>query len=425
LNAPDKQLRICQIGTGFVPVSADVAGGVEKYIHFSSMALQDLGLDVTVIDMPRANREKTNYRLIEVPLMFRYHGNLVIHFIRGILFGYFAFLELKKQAAISRFDIISFHSQLTAPFAIAYARMTGAVSVFTLHNPLWSLPGAFGSPLNRLTFILESAAERFADLTIFLNRSIARTSIAALKINPERAAVIPVGIDESMFHDSVANSEIRFKYAQSDERIVLCVGRIAEYKNQLAIIKAMPIVKREIKNVKTILVGPVSSLQYYHTIKRAIFEFGLEGSVIIAGKIPLIELIQLLHMADLVVMPSFSENMPQSGLEAMAAGKPIIFSRIESLTEYFTSEQGLAVDPHDVDEVAQAMVKLLSNEELRTRLGRNARRIAWERYRWTVIARALLSKYQDMVEKVSHSRSRSTARTASFHLVSKKGDLSI
>ena len=101
----------------------------------------------------------------------------------------------------------------------------------------------------------------------------------------------------------------------------------------------------------------------------------MEGEIELAG-IVLHENIQLYYnRATILVHPSISEGIPVVLMEAMSKGLPVIATRITGVPELVEhGEDGLLVAPGNVAELAEAMVMLLNNKELRTRLGNNARR---------------------------------------------------
>ena len=79
---------------------------------------------------------------------------------------------------------------------------------------------------------------------------------------------------------------------------------------------------------------------------------------------------------DVFVMPSFSEATPNSVLEAMACGKPIIASDVGGIPDMIGAESGIVVPPGDMEALAEAMLRLARDGDLRSRMGAAAK----ERY---------------------------------------------
>jgi len=84
-----------------------------------------------------------------------------------------------------------------------------------------------------------------------------------------------------------------------------------------------------------------------------------------------------MHELDVFVMPSFTEGTPNSIVEAMANGKPIIASAVGGIPDMIDPESGILVPPGDARALAKAMISLAENPELRLQMGRAAQ----ERYR--------------------------------------------
>ena len=77
---------------------------------------------------------------------------------------------------------------------------------------------------------------------------------------------------------------------------------------------------------------------------------------------------------DIFVLPSFAEGTPNSVIEAMAAGLPVVATRIGGIPDLVTSQTGILVEPGNIEALAQAMERLAGDQALRERMGRAARR---------------------------------------------------
>ena len=192
-------MKICQIGTGTLPVTPLANGGVEKYIHYLCSSLQELGHNVTLIDVPCVNRPKTNYKIEEVKILFKNHKTGLSHIASELLFRYFSCIKMEKLSKINKFDIISFQGQFPAIFGVQKAKRLGIASVFTLHNPTWSDVASCQSGITRLKFCVETHAEKKVDRVICLSNAVAANVTSFLGVDPAKVLVIPVGIDDSWF----------------------------------------------------------------------------------------------------------------------------------------------------------------------------------------------------------------------------------
>jgi len=128
-------------------------------------------------------------------------------------------------------------------------------------------------------------------------------------------------------------------------------------------------------------------------------ELGLEGRVVFPGFVAEEDLPTLYSLADLFVFPSLAEGFGLPPLEAMACGTPVVVSNIPPLVEV-VGRAGLTVDPYSVEQLAAAMLRVLTDPALREELrNRGLRRAA--QFTWETAARKTLAVYNDYTLGVS------------------------
>ena len=120
----------------------------------------------------------------------------------------------------------------------------------------------------------------------------------------------------------------------------------------------------------------------YPSLRRAVARHQVRANVRFFGFVPELTLVALYKTADVFVFPSLYEGFGLPPLEAMANGTPVVTSNISSLPEV-VGDAALTVDPYNIDDIALAIRKILSDPELRTRLisrgHERAARFSWER----------------------------------------------
>ncbi len=390
-------MNIVQVGTGSVPVHPGVTGGVEKYIHYLSAALQRLGHEVTVIDMPATSIPPPPYRRLEVPLRWRHDSNLVSHALRGLFFGRAAARQLEQLIEDHEADIVNFHGQFTGVVGIPVARRHGVPSVFTMHNPLWSDERACQSLPQRAKFFLEKRAEAEAESVVGLSGHVTDHRVRFFGVSRAKVTVAPVGVDDYWFQPVAVTSRVEEKYTPNGDPLVLVVGRLAPYKNQLLVANALPHLLAAVPNARLVFAGPPDSSSYLHDVQAAVAKARAETRVIFAGAVPLAELAQLYSLARVFVLPSLQENCPQVLLEAMAQAKAIVASDIAPVREILSDSTALMVPPSDHEALASAVVRLLKDQGLREELGSAARQRAYDVYRWDVVAQQVAQMYERLL----------------------------
>jgi len=204
---------------------------------------------------------------------------------------------------------------------------------------------------------------------------------------PARIRVIHPFVDAQRFHPQADSSGIVVRYHLQGKRVILTVARLVERKGIDMVIRAMPRILEAIPDAVYLVVG-MGSLQA--RLERLVEELGLEAQVIFVGYVPDEELPCYYAACDVFVLASRTlvdkgemEGFGIVYLEAGACGKPVIGGRgggtSEAIEEGLT---GLLVDPLEVDEIADAIVRVLEDKELARRLGQNGRRKAARLPNW-------------------------------------------
>lgn len=109
------------------------------------------------------------------------------------------------------------------------------------------------------------------------------------------------------------------------------------------------------------------------------------------------EAMELLNEADVFILPSYTEGFPNAVLEAMALEKPIVATDVGAIGEMLANGCGVLIKPQNTEEVINALKLLMSNEQLRMELGKNARRHLEEEY----TIDAVLEQYKSIWSEVS------------------------
>jgi glycosyltransferase involved in cell wall biosynthesis len=165
----------------------------------------------------------------------------------------------------------------------------------------------------------------------------------------------------------------------SEEPFILSVGRVAAYKG--LDILAMAFSGIEAPSVKWVACGPD---QTGGEFRRLLARLGLAGRVRLAGSLAPAAVRRLLERCLAFAHPSRMENCPMALLEAMAAGKAVVATRVGGVPELIRGgREGLLVQAGDAEGLARALRRLLRSDGLRRRLGEAARkragRFTWER----------------------------------------------
>ncbi|MBI3671560.1 glycosyltransferase family 4 protein [Candidatus Azambacteria bacterium] len=173
------------------------------------------------------------------------------------------------------------------------------------------------------------------------------------------------------------NSEVK----QSKEKYILYIGRIERKKNIIGMIEAFEIAKKKFKIPhKFILLG--GDGYGYDKIKKRIDSSSYKDDIKMKGYVSEKEKESFLSGADIFLFSSFYEGFGMPILEAQVLGAPVITSNISSMPEV-AGDGALMIDPKDSEEMAEAIYKISSDENLRKNLiekgFKNAEKYSWER----------------------------------------------
>ncbi len=398
------RLRICQVAPGGEPVPSPSGGGVESTVHHLAVALCELGHDVTVIDAASAGRRTVPYRVLEAGRVREGERPRGFGHVAGQLrFQRAACRALESLLRQERYDVVHFHGQVAAAAGLVTARRLGALAVFSSHNSAWGDPGLCRSPWQRARFLMEMVAFRRADGVICDSAAVARNLIQYLRVPAVKLRPVPIGVDETFFAEVEPPPEIRERYSPAGGPLVLSVARIAPYKNQLTLIRAMRRVVDVIPEARLVLAGPLSDARYVEGVRRLAADLALGEHCLLTGRIAPAELQQLFALCDVFVLCSLWESQGLSVLEAMAAGRPVVASAIGPIEENLPPAAGVLVPPRDDGALADAVVGLLSDRERRRAMGRAGRRFVERERRWRQMAELTLEAYRDFARRAGRA----------------------
>jgi glycosyltransferase involved in cell wall biosynthesis len=205
-----------------------------------------------------------------------------------------------------------------------------------------------------------------------------RTRLIALKegVRAERISVIENGITALPFEDGGRLEVRRDAGIGADDLFLISVGRLVYPKGHEILVSAMPIVLKEFPKAK---VGICGDGRLRADLETQIKSLGLEESVKLLGEQN--NIAKFLFSADVFVLPSRSEGLPIALLEAMSAGLPVIVTRLEGVDQVVVEgTHGLFAPVDDPEILAQTILQLLRDPNLRKRMGAAAKQRVNEMY---------------------------------------------
>jgi len=268
-----------------------------------------------------------------------------------------------------------------------------------------------GAPYGFLQHFLLRAAAQMATMFLCVSEAAERSWFGASSFwnadNPglRRHCTIYNSIDIERINSLISSIDkdmLRNYYGLKKGPIVGIVGRTSIDKGQLVLIEACSIIAKSFPHVQILIVGEDHQRDEI-MMKAAAVE--LQKNVVFTGRLPAQEVYKLYSLMDLLVVSSRFEGFGLTAAEAMAAGVPVVASRVGGLLEIVQDGvTGLHVEPQDPQELADALLKCLKNRDRAAQFGEAGKLRVKTMFSFDIYTETVTSLYQWAMEKsVKHS----------------------
>jgi glycosyltransferase involved in cell wall biosynthesis len=287
-------------------------------------------------------------------------------------------------------NLIHTHGYKADIYGFAAARGLHIPMIATCH----SLPNrqTQSTGLDYLYGFLDRLVLRSFERVVAVSSELA-DSLQKRGIQQERIAMIHNGVPIMRF--AKASPTFSEEINKGKRTVVGMIARLAPGKNPDLFLQAAQSVLKGFPNTVFAMIGNGPERNKLEGLVR---KLKIEDSVVFAGERH--DMPEVYASLDIVVLPSLSEGMPMSILEAMAAGKPIVASSVGAIPSVVLPDQtGLLIEPGDLVGLRAAMERLLSDPELRTRLGEEGQTMINRHYSADVMAHKYLHVYQRVLDR--------------------------
>ena len=231
---------------------------------------------------------------------------------------------------------------------------------------------------------------------ITVSESSRRDSVAAMKLDPTRLHVVPVGANPDVFRP---RPDVR----RVPGRIMTTASADVPMKGLAPLVEALAKVRTERDDAHLVVIGKPKGRS---NIPALIDRLGLDGSVEFVHGVTTDRIVELYAEAELAAVPSLYEGFSLPCVEAMACGVPIVATTGGALPEVVgrDGETGLLVPPADASALAVAILRALDDGELRARLGAAGRVRVLERFTWRNTALGTVEHYRAVLDEQAGAR---------------------
>lgn len=261
-------------------------------------------------------------------------------------------------------------------------RKAGAKHIVALthgHEVWWARMPLFSAALRRIG----AQADQMTYLGEFTRGAVAN---ALLREDHSKLVHLPPGVDLSRFTPAAKSVELQKKWGIEDAPVIVSIGRLVARKGSDQLIKAMPEVLKHFPTSKLLLVGTGN---YQKRLEKLVRNLKVQDSVVFTGRVEHDLLPDYFRLGDIFAAPCRSrygglevEGLGIVYLEASACGVPVIAGKSGGAPDaVLDGKTGLLVNGRDHREVGVAVIKLLSDQPLRQKMGADGR--VWMEQLWS------------------------------------------
>lgn len=258
--------------------------------------------------------------------------------------------------------------------------------------------GSYGTGLQRITHLIERLTFACSTKIIAVSPMIKDQLINKYNADVRKIEVIQNGASTDLFKPT--NREKARKELNLDENCnyVGFSGSFAPWHGLDDLVRSAPLISKEVENTKFLLVGEGRAKEQ---IVRMVNDLNLTDNFIFINRVPYEEVPKYVNIFDVCVILK-KKDIPGSPLklwEYMACGKPVVATNTEDFRVLEEYNAGIVVDPEKTEEVADAIITLLKNKELREEMGNNGRKYVVENRSWEAVARDVKKVMKEAVLK--------------------------
>ena len=319
--------------------------------------------------------------------------------------------QRSKEAGVETFDVPMGRSSFASSvLQIAWLILKENVSIVNTHSSRDSWTGSIAgrstctrvvrsrhisSDLGRNMFT-RFVYRNLNDAIITTGEFIKDQIVNDLGVDGAKVHPIPTGVDISRF-GRADGSTLRVELGLSPGVPVLGIAAVMRgWKGHEFLLKAMPGVLNVFPDARLVVAGDGPGRWL---VEHFMKELGIEDMVILLGHRDDVE--NVIAAFDVSILPSYaSEGIPQFVLQSMASGKPVIGTTVGGIPEVVSDGvTGLLVPPKDPDAIADAAIKLLSDADMRKRMGDAGRTAVLERHTMDAMLDAVERLYDEVLAR--------------------------
>jgi len=233
---------------------------------------------------------------------------------------------------------------------------------------------------------------------IFISQPLIDWALRERIVGEEKILRVYSGIEPDLFRPVTGErkNRIRKKWnLKQNDAVIGIVSKLWDGKGHAVLINAFKELKKEIKNARLVIVGEG---YLYDELVRMVDMHCLKDSVLFTGF--QMDVSEIISTFDVAVLPSFFEGMGRVLLEAMSMEKPVVASRVGGIPDLLEHGiNGFLVKPGNVEELTEALKKILTDKRLAESMGKQGRKKIREQFSADVMAQSIQKLYRDLLAR--------------------------
>jgi glycosyltransferase involved in cell wall biosynthesis len=295
--------------------------------------------------------------------------------------------RMRRLLAEGGFDVVHTHGSQDS-WIVAWANRPKRVPVVRTKHNIFAISDHV---LNRWLY------GKVFDRIICISNAIIEQCAAKSYMARDRLILIHSAVELDRYANPDPAGVAAWRAKWGDRRpVVVIVGRLREEKGHRFLFAATAQLRRDFPKMLLIVAGDGSLRTEF---EERVAALGIADSVRFLGfrtDIP-----EILAAADLFVMPSLAEGLGTAAIEASAAGRPIVASRVGGITDVIRDgETGRLVAAGDAGDLARAMKEVLADRAMADRLAQAARRYAFDHFTTAALVEKNIAVYSQLLESL-------------------------
>ncbi|RJR21250.1 MAG: glycosyltransferase family 1 protein [Nitrospiraceae bacterium] len=332
---------------------SDGLGGQEKRVLAEAAGLSERGHYVALVCREHASIKDEAVR-----------AGLDVHIMpMRKLYDVDSIARLTKFLKDNRFDVVNTHSGVDS--------WIGGISARFASVPVLARTRHLNLPLKRnlLNFI-----HYLPDVYITCGDNMKDHLVKGCGFPAHKVVSIPTGVSPEFFNVK-KNPEARTRYGfDADSIVITNVGILRSIKGHEVTLKAVKAVVSAYPRARFLLVGDGPRKDI---LERLVQDLGISKHVIFTGFVK--DIPEIYSFSDISVLSSWSEGLPQSLMQAMAAGVPVVATKVGGVPEVVIHEKtGLLIESGDHEGLAKGIIRLLGHPDMSAQFAEHARRLVME-----------------------------------------------